>query len=346
MRRQLKLLSCVVVLIVGVLELKAQDKVVGDMKAGAGKSGYDDTSYHYNAKGWRKGGIVSLSLAQGNSSNWAAGAEKSSFSVAGLATLFANKKKGDFFWNNSLDLSYAMQRTSSQGTRKTDDKIDFYSKVGKDISPTWAIAGVVNLRTQFSDGFDYDYLGKGLKRRTSGIFAPAYLLISPGIEWKPKPYFNVLFSPISARWVLVTNDPYSYYYEGGVDPDNLEPEKPLAALYGVNAARKVAFQAGAYLSASFNKEILKNVVYKSRLDLFSNYMKTHDPITDEKIAAKPKNVDVFWTNTIVMKINKWLGVTYNFDLIYDDDVKQFGPNMDSPGTQVRSLLGVGLATKL
>ncbi len=325
--------------------LRAQDQVVSGMKSESQRASFEDTTYKYNARGWRKGGLFTLNFAQGNSSNWAAGAEKSSFAVAGMATLFAQKRKGEFFWNNTLDLAYAMQRTSSQGTRKTDDKIDFYSKVGKDLNAKWAVAGVFNLRTQFSAGYDYDYLGKGLKRRISDFFAPAYLLVSPGIEWKPTSYFNILFSPISARWVLVTNDPYSYYYEGGVDPDNLEPEKPLAALYGVNAERKVSFQAGAFLSANFFKEVLKNVTYKSRLDLFSNYLGTHDPITDAKVSAKPKNVDVFWTNAVVMKVNKWLGVTYSLDLIYDDDVRQFGPNGTSAGTQIRSLLGVGLTTK-
>jgi hypothetical protein len=56
-------------------------------------------------------------------------------------------------------------------------------------------------------------------------------------------------------------------------------------------------------------------------------------------------VDVYWTNAIVMKVNKFLNVTYNFDLIYDDDVRQFGPNKTSAGTQIRSLLGVGFSAK-
>ncbi|MFT4022554.1 MAG: DUF3078 domain-containing protein [Flavihumibacter sp.] len=139
----------------------AQDQSVSTMKTERERTSVDDTTIKYNARGWRKGGVFSLNFAQGNSANWAAGAEKSSFSIAGFATLFANQKKGDFFWNNSLDLGYAMQRTSSLGTRKTDDKIDFYSKVGKDLNAKWAIAGVLNLRTQMTDGYDYDYLAKG-----------------------------------------------------------------------------------------------------------------------------------------------------------------------------------------
>lgn len=326
--------------------LSAQDQNINRMKTEASRKSYEDTSYKFNEKGWRKGGLFSLNLAQGSSSNWAAGAEKSSFSVAGYTTLFANKKKGDFFWDNSLDLGYALQKTSSLGTRKTDDKIDFYSKAGQKLNDHWAIAGVFNLRTQMTDGYDYDYLNKGIRRRVSGLFAPAYMLVSPGIEWKPTSYFSVLFSPISARWVIVSNDPLSYYYQNGDIPlPDGGKETPLAALYGVNPNRKVSLEAGAYLSASFMKEVLKNVTYKSRLDLFSNYLSKRDPLTDVKVSAKPKNIDVFWTNSVSMKINKFLSVTYNLDLIYDDDVKQFGPDGNSPGTQIRSLLGVGFSTK-
>ncbi|MBZ5858528.1 DUF3078 domain-containing protein [Flavihumibacter profundi] len=327
--------------------LVAQDQVVAGMKKESEKATYDDTTYKYNSKGWRKGGLVSLALAQGNSSNWAAGAEHSSFSISAAATLFANKRKGDFFWNNTLDLGYAMQKTSSQGSRKTNDKIDFYSKMGHQLNEHWAFAGVLNLRTQFTDGYEYDYLGKGLKRRTSGLFAPSYLLLSPGFEWKPAKYFNMMISPFSARWVIVTNDPYSYYYPDGQIPlPDGGQETPLSALYGVNAARKVSFEAGAYLSANFLKEVFKNVTYKSRVDFFSNYLSKADPITNEKKPAKPGNIDIFWTNTIAMKVNKWLSVTYNFDLIYDDDTRQFGPNHDAARVQVRSLLGVGFMTKL
>lgn len=341
-----RFLSYAVLLIVVPAKLSAQDKTVSEMKKGSERTSFEDTTIKYNAKGWRKGVILSLRFAQGSSSNWAAGAEKSSFALAGYATLFANKKKGNFFWNNSLDLGYAVQKTSSQGSRKTDDKIDLYSKAGHKLNDKWALAGVFNLRTQFADGFDYDYLGKGVKRRISGFMAPSYLLISPGIEWTPTSYFSILFSPISARWVIVSNDPYSYYYPDGQIPlPDGGQETPLAAQYGVNPARKVSFEAGAYLSANFNKEIFKNVIFKSKLDLFSNYLGKRDPLTDEKVNAKPGNIDIYWTNAFVMKVNKFLNVTYNFDLIYDDDVRQFGPSGKAARTQVRSMLGVGLTTK-
>lgn len=328
----------------------AQDAGVKDMKVQSEKKSAQDTAHK---SGWKKGGLFSLNIGQGGSKNWAAGAEKFSFTTAAYLSVYANYKAGKFYWNNNLDLGYAMVNTTSQGVRKTDDKIDYFGKLGREISKTMSVAGVVNFRSQFSDGFDYNYRGKGYKRRISGLFAPAYLVIAPGIDYHPTSYFSVFVSPISTRFVFVSNDPKSYYYPNG-DPgaDGGGFEAPLSTFYGVDPARKVRVEAGAYASVNFDKEIFKNVSYKSRLDLYSNYLKTYrftpigpDQLQIDELKSKPQNVDVFWTNAIVMKVNKFLSVTYNLDLIYDDDVRQFGPDNKSAGTQIRSLLAVGFSAK-
>jgi hypothetical protein len=332
------------------IALYAQDGSLKDMKAQGQKSLAEDTAHK---SGWKMGGVFSLNVGQGSSNNWAAGAEKFSFSLASYLSVFANYKSGKFTWDNTLDLGYAVVNTTSQGSRKTDDKIDLYSKAGHALTDKLSLSGVVNFRSQFYDGFDYNYRGKGYRRRVSGLFAPAYLVIAPGLDWHPVSYFNVFFSPISSRFVFVTNDPRSYYYPNG-DPgaEGGGFEAPLSTFYGVDPNRKVRVEAGAYASVNFNKEIFKNVTYKSRLDLYANYLKSYrftptgpDQLNVEKIKSKPQNVDVFWTNLIVMKVNKFLNVTYNLDLIYDDDVRQFGPNKTSAATQFRSLLAVGFSLK-
>lgn len=336
-----------------LISVTAQDKTVKEMQSTSEKGMADDTSHK---SGWRVGGIFSVNIGQGSSRNWAAGAEKFSFSTAGYLSVYANKKEGKFTWRNTLDLGYAFVNTTSLGTRKTDDKIDFFSKAGYDLSKTVSVAGVVSFRSQFYDGFDYTYLGKDLKRRTSDFMAPAYLIVAPGIDWHPTNYFSVFISPVSGRWVFVTNDPYSYYFSDAVIPTAVSPaggfEAPLSTLYGVDPARKVRGELGGFASILFNKELFKNVSYKSRLDLYSNYLKTdrftpvgYKQVLVEEVKAKPQNVDVYWTNLIVMKVNKFLNVTYNFDLIYDDDVRQFGDDNKSAGTQLRSLLAVGFAVK-
>jgi Protein of unknown function (DUF3078) len=324
------------------LSLLAQDPVIADIQKSANKEINKDTAHKY---GWVKGGIFGLNLNQGGSRNWAAGAEKFSFSVGANVGMFAHKKWNKWEWNNTLDLGYAFVNTTSLGVRKTDDKIDFFSKLGREFAPKWSFAGIANFRSQFTDGLDYNYLGKGLRRRTSGLFAPAYVTLAPGLQYQPASFFNIFFTPFATRMVIVTNNPYSYLYPGGIAPGNVI-ETPLANLYGVDAKRKIDFQLGAYASATFNKEVFKNINYQSRLDLYSNYLKPSVPDAKGEKKAKPLNIDIFWTNALLMKVNKFISVTYNIDIIYDDNVRQFGPNKNSAGTQLRSALGIGIAAKL
>jgi hypothetical protein len=328
----------------------AQDKTVKSLQDDANKRGFRADTAH--KEGWKTGGVFSVNFGQGSSSNWASGAEKFSLSLASYLSVFADYRHNKFKWDNTLDLGYALVNTTSTGLRKTDDKFDLYSKAGHDLNAKWSLAGVLNFRTQFTNGYDYNYLGKGYQRKTSTSMSPAYLVLAPGVDYHPTNYFNIFFSPISARFVFALRDANSYYFPNGVIPvaDGGGFELPLAALYGVDPARKVRTEAGAYLSANFAKEIFKNVSYKSRLDLYSNYLKTErftatgpGQLTIEKNDVKPQNVDVFWTNLIVLKVNKLLNVTYNFDLIYDDDVRQFGPNKTSAATQIRSMLAVGFS---
>ena len=343
----MKKLYAVLALLGMVVHGNAQDKSLKEIQGTTEKKFNEDTTH---ISGWRTGGLYSLGIGQGGSSNWAAGAEKFSISIAANTGLFANYKSGKFSWRNTLDMGYALVNTTSQGVRKTDDKIDLYSKAGHDLTNKLSLAMVGNLRTQFAPGYDYDYLGKGVQRRTSAFFAPAYLILAPGIDYHPNDYFSMFLAPVSGRFVFVTNDPKSYYYENGMIPGGPGYEIPLAVLYGVDPARKVKSEMGGFASLNFAKEVIKNVAYKSRLDLYSNYLKSYvyevtgpDQLKVTKNGASPEKVDVFWTNLIVMKVNKFLNVSFAADIIYDDDVRQFGVNNNSAAMQFRSQLTIGLA---
>src|SRR5688572_28296336 len=82
----------------------AQDQTVKELEKTATKELADDTAHK---DGWKTGMLINLGLAQGNSSNWAAGAEKNSFAVNSYVNLFANLKRGKHVWKNNLDLFYA-----------------------------------------------------------------------------------------------------------------------------------------------------------------------------------------------------------------------------------------------
>ena len=280
-----------------------------------------------SVKKWKTAGMFSFFGAQSGSRNWASGSEKFSFAAAAHLNLRANTSWGKVSLDNSIDLAYALMNSTSQGVRKNDDKIDLYSLLH--YGPKKIGVGVAfNLRSQFNNGFDYS---ETPKRRTSGFFAPAYITFGTGANIKVTPSLNVL-AGWAARWVVTTNRPYSFINQGGMQPDGTQ-ERALADLYGVDPVRKVRFETGPYVSARYNREIMKNVHYRTRVDVNANVL--------EWIY----NIDVYWTNTFDMKVNNWLMVKYTFDLIQDDDVKMFSKNKNVAGVQLKSMLGLGLAAK-
>jgi len=290
----------------------------------------DDTTFK---KGWKKGGVISVSVTQVNNSNWvAASGNNFSFSMAGTLNAFATKKWSNKTWDNVLDASYGVVNTTSTGPRKVNDLLNFVSKLG--LQPNnWkntSITFLGQLRSQIANGYDYNYFGSGQKRKNSGFFSPAYITIAPGIDWKPKPWLSVFASPVAARWTVV-DDSYSFASPTGYFNGN--KETPLATLYGVDSTKKSLAQFGAFVTITAKKEISKNVIYAGRIDLYSDYLQ------------KPQNIGIFMTNQFFMKVNKWLSVTYELDFIYDDKIKQSANPTETVGLQVLSTLGVGIAAK-
>jgi hypothetical protein len=274
---------------------------------------------------WKIGGTAALSYAQQNSSYWVGSSEDFSLNIGAAVAMYANEEWKNHTWENTFKASYAANRTGSQGYRKTADFFDLYSKRGHYLNKhkTLAASIIFNLRSQFLDGYDYT---QDPRRRVSDFFAPANLLLTPGLDWRPNKHFSLFVSPVAAKWVFVTNDPYSYSYPGGTLPDGSQ-QQPIAELYGVDPERKVDAQFGAFVSLNFEKEILKNVNYTSRLDFYTNYL------------HEPQNIDIFWTNTLGFKVNKWLTFTYQWNVVYDDDYVPEG--LKGPRTQFLGNLGIG-----
>lgn len=298
-----------------IVLVQAQDATIKNLKSDAAKEIKKDAA-DTAAKTWKKGGLFNVNINQGALSNWAAGGDKSTFSVTSFLNLYAFYKKGKHAWDNNLDLAYGMVNTTSLGQRKADDRIDLLSKYGYEIAPKWYLSGLFNIRTQFTDGFSYPKDGDKIK--TSTFFAPAYLLVSLGMDYKPTENFSLFLSPATSRWVIVNDDSLS-----------------AAGAYGVTPGKKSRNEIGAYLSANFFKNISANATYKTRLDLFSNYK------------SKPQNIDIFWTNILAVKVTKFINMSLNLDIIYDDNVATV-KNDGTPGgpkPQIKELMGIGFAYK-
>lgn len=304
-----KLMPAVFLLI--TVNAMAQDQTVSNLKTEAEKTIVKDPNDTIPKK-WKTGGTFSLNLSQGSLSNWAAGGEKFSLSANTFVNGHAYYKNGKNSWDNSLDFYLGYVKTTSQGTRKNDDRIDITSKYGRQIGPKVSLSGLFNFRSQFFKG--YDYPDENTKILISNLFAPAYILLSPGFDYKPTSNLSIFVSPATSRWVIVK-------------------DTSLSTKYSLPAGATSSFEFGAYASINYSANLGKIVSYKGKLDLFSNYK------------HNPQNVDLYLTNVFAAKISKVLSATYSLSLIYDDDVRQFGPNGTSPGLQLQSLFGVGILYK-
>ncbi len=303
----------VAALVLTGLFVQAQDKTVADLKKNAEITIKKDAS-DTTEKEWKTGGIANLNIAQGSLSNWAAGGDKFSLALNSNVNMYAFYEKGKHHWDNMLNLNLAYLNTTSLGTRKNDDRIDLLSKYGYKIAPKWNVGGLFSFRSQMLKGYTYN--NDGTKTLTSKFMAPAYVLLSPGLEYKPNKNFSAFVSPATARWTIVMDDTLSAHGAYGVDP-----------------GKHVKTEFGAFASLIYMKEFNKVVSYNGRLDLFSNYL------------HNPQNVDVYFTNLLAMKLSKSFAITYSLDMIYDDDVKLFGPQNNAPRLQLKSMLGIGIMYK-
>jgi len=277
--------------------------------------------------GWKKGGVITLSVAQTSLTNWASGGQNS-LSLNGIFSGFANYKMGKSAWDNSLDLGYGLlKQGKDEDFRKTDDKIDFVSKYGREAFGKFYYSALVSFKTQFSPGYNLP----DKDNKISDFMAPAYLMGALGLDYKPNSYFTAFLAPVTGKFTFVTEESLSN-----------------TGAYGVAPGETVRSEIGGYFRAVYSRadfkgEFLKNIGFTTKLDLFSNY------------TNNPQNIDVNWETLTTLKVNKFLNASFITQLIYDDDilvpfdldesgVVEAGEGVKSK-VQFKEILGVGLSVK-
>lgn len=285
-----------------------------------------DTTY------WNKGGGIGINFNQATLNNWAAGGA-SSISGGAYFNYIFDYKKEDVIWENMLDLGYGLIKESGQSQRKTEDKIVFTSKYGKKLHQDGKVFfnALFDFRTQFAKGFAQD----DFTTHISKFMAPAYVLASIGLDYRPNEYFNISVGPISSKLTFVNDQRLADAGAFGVDAAQLDSNGNLIAGTG----KKFRSEIGGNITATFNKEIFKNGQFTSNLILFTNYFKN------------PDKIDVNWENTLIMKINNVLSANIYNQLIYDYDIK-FEKTDDMGNVvgeedrvQFKNILGLGLTYK-
>lgn len=274
-----------------------------------------DTTY------WTYGGVFNIGGNQGLLHNWAAGGELASFTVNGIFNGFTTLVSGKHIWVNNLDLNYGLNYTYSNRfiPRKTDDRIDFTSRYGRRVSQNarWFATGLLNFKSQFTKGYDYS-LPNWPQNPTSDFLSPAYFTLAPGLEYRRSNKFSVFFSPVAARLTIV-DAKYS----------SLSPQ----GAFGVPKGKTSRFELGSYLSARFFTEISKTVSFRTRLDLYSNYLAKDVKDSSGAVVRKdnPGNITILSDNLLTFKFNKHLNVSFGLVLIYDNTIPYSKTFTDSKG---------------
>ena len=256
---------------------------------------------------WKSGGFIGINFSQVNLSQWSEGGENS-LSLASSVNLFSNYLKGKNDWQNTLDLGYAIIKSGQTSARKSDDKIDFTSKYGRNFSEKWLYSALLNFKSQFTSGYNYP----DDSTVVSKFMAPGYLTVAIGVTYKPVDYFEVMISPAAGKFTFVN-------------------DKQLSDLgaYGVDSGKTVRSEFGAYLNMKFKKEIMTNITLTSKLELFNNYT--------DKDKNNAKKVDVFFDNQLTLKVNKYINASIQAVLVYDANVVE--------RTQFKEVIGVGFGYK-
>lgn len=291
----------------------------------------DDT-----VNGWKRGGVFSLNLAQTSLTNWAAGGENS-FAVNGMVSMFANYKGTKDAWNNSVDIGYGiLKQGKDKGLMKTDDKIDFLSKYGRQFYKKIYYAALLNFKTQMTVGYNYPNDSVPISK----LLAPAYLLGALGVDFKPNSYFSLFAAPVTVKTTIVNDQKLADAGAFGVDKATYDEAGIRLTKGKFTRSELGGYVRIIYSRNKFNSEFLKNVAFTTKADFFSNYLKN------------PQNIDVSWETLIAFRVNKYISVNINTVLLYDDDVKiALDNNGDDivdeygPRAQFKEILGVGFAYK-
>lgn len=259
-------------------------------------------------KGWRSKGTVSFLFNQAAFSNWAAGGENSISGTLGL-NYDLNYHQKNWDWDSRIILAYGLTQTkNSEFTRKTDDRFELNSVIGKKGKNHWFYSGFLNFRTQMTSGFrfDTDENGKEIRMKNTDAFSPAYLSFGPGVLWKKSPDLIFNIAPGTSKLTIVDDD----------------FTLPNEEYFGVAEGESIRYELGMYASGYYKFTLFDNIVMENIVNVYANYLED------------PENIDVDYNVNLVMTINKYLSTNINFQTIYDDNAFR--------GFQTREVLGLGV----
>ena len=295
----MKKIAISLMLFVGWCTARAQDTIVTPASV--------DT-----VKAWKSKGNFSLLINQSSFSNWQAGGENNFSGTVGI-NYDLNYKKDNWSWDNKIIASYGLVKTNNTPfEKKTDDRFELNSLLGRKATGDWSYSFFVNLKTQITKGYIYgkDSLDREIRTPNTSFLSPGYLTFGPGMLYQKGENLKVNLSPATSKVTIVdsgyTSDPL--YVDG--------------EYFGVDRGKSLRYELGFHAAAYYKLAIMTNVTFENILTLYSNYLED------------PQNVDLDYQLNVVMKINRFLSTVVSFQTIYDDNAFR--------GFQTREVFGLAV----
>jgi hypothetical protein len=259
-------------------------------------------------KHWKTKGNASLLFNQSNFNNWVAGGENNLSGNVGVNYDF-NYKDENWTWDNKIIASYGLVKTkNSPFEKKTDDRFEINSLLGKKAKGYWSYSAFANFKTQLTVGYIYGKDANGTEIRTeyTDFLSPAYLTFGPGMLWKKNDNLKFNIAPLTSKLTFV-------------DKTQTLPDE---AYFGVEEGKTMRYELGFYASAYYKLIIMANVSIENIFSAYSNYLEN------------PQNVDLDYQMNVVLKINNYLTTNIALQAIYDDNAFR--------GFQTRQVFGVAV----
>lgn len=269
---------------------------------------------------WKFKGLTSLNFTQVYLNNWAAGGQNS-VAMNSLLNINANYAKDKHIWENRLDLAYGLVSQGGQDFQKTDDRIDLLSKYGREAfgSKHWFFSALLNFKSQFAEGYNLPDDSTVI----SEFMAPGYVMASVGFDYKKNENLSIYISPLTSKFTFVNNQILADAGAFGVE------EAVYDAMGNkTKDGENLRAEFGGSVNILWTQDIVENVTFSSRLELFSNYL------------DNPDHIDVFLEGILAMKINDFLSANITANVIYDHDIdilevdSKGNPKLDDEGNQI------------
>jgi len=330
-------LTVIIGLFAIVPALNAQEKEKAAAEAAMGTK-VKSAAITDSVKHWKFTGMFGLNASETQFWNWAAGGNNNITGVL-YANLTLSYKKNKLSWDNNLDSEFGELYSSDlkPQLRKSNDKLNLYSKFGYEIAKSWYFTVLGSFKTQFAKGYEYANNDAGDKFLISDWASPSYTDLSVGIDWKPNDIFSIYVSPVAGRLTFCRDSTLRDKY--GLP--EAEDENGLIYRPSANAALGLSIKGG------INYTKIKNLKIITTVTLFTPYTSKQQ---------KFGNFDVDWDFAISYNFLKCLSVSLMTSLKYYDQVMIAGKDWNgvtaadgaqwhgypAARVQFKEMLGIGL----